>query len=295
LNIAQRIAELQAAQEQYRVAISRSKKTKLAFIAILAAGIIGLVILRAREQRGSTSFEGNGHAGNGPSVVDELRPGQKLASAVRIGESLSYRVSWSSFATAATATISVPNRLYYLGNDVWDLRAQISTVNPVRRLFTIDDEFTSYADVHTMVSRQYVMQLSELGRDRTQRFRGAQDGPTGASSGGIIPSDACDPLGALFLLRDSDLTRPLHAQVFDGKQIYEMSAQQVGSESTAVPAGRFATSRIQVELRGMADKNAHIGLTIWLARDAYRTPVVIEAALPFGSLRLDLTARIPGR
>jgi hypothetical protein len=87
----------------------------------------------------------------------------------------------------------------------------------------------------------------------------------------------------------------LHAQVFDGKQTYEMSAQRVAQESIAVPAGRFEAYRIQVELRGMADENAHIGLAIWLARDAYHTPVVIQAALPFGSLRLDLTARTPGR
>jgi hypothetical protein len=152
------------------------------------------------------------------------------------------------------------------------------------------------------------MRLSELGRNRTQQFqatrvREAQAGSAGDSGGKTIPSGTCDPLSALFLLRGADWTRPARALVFDGRQTYEMTAQRVADESVSVPAGKFAASRIQVELRGMGDKNARagpnvvptLGLTIWLAMDANRTPVAIEVALAFGSLRLELTSRTPGR
>jgi hypothetical protein len=299
------------------------KKAKLALIALVAAGIIGLVLLRAREHRRTNNPGGvEGIAANtpwpGPSSAPggaESRPGQGPASPVRIGESLSYRLSWSTIATAATATISVPNRLYFFGDDVWDFRAQVSTVNPVRRLFTIDDQFTSYADVQTMASRQYIMRLSELGRNRTRQFRTAQiwgtparandvattqagSSPAGSGDTGgfeAIPAAACDPLSALFLLRMADWARPVEARVFDGRQVYEMTAQRVGVETVAVPAGKFAASRINVELRGSSDPSARVGVTIWLARDAYRTPVIVETTLPFGSLHLELTSRTSGR
>jgi hypothetical protein len=78
-----------------------------------------------------------------------------------------------------------------------------------------------------------------------------------------------------------------------------MMAQRVAEEPIAVPAGKFDASRIKVELRQMDDKNTHagpaFGLTIWLAADDYRTPVAIQVALPFGSLRLELTSRNASR
>jgi hypothetical protein len=288
------------------------KRAKLALIALVAAGLIGLVLLRAREHgRANNPKSLRGIAANaplsGPSSApagNESPPAQGPASPVRIGESLSYRLSWSTIATAATATISVPDRLYFFGDDVWDFRAEVNTVDPVRRLFTIDDQFTSYADVQTMASRQYIMRLSELGRNRTQQFRTTQirgapdranDVVATPAGFGAIPAAACDPLSALFLLRMANWARPVQAPVFDGRQVYEMTAQRVAEESVAVPAGKFTASRIKVELRGSIDPSAHVGLTIWLARDAYRTPVVVETALPFGSLRLELISRTPGQ
>jgi hypothetical protein len=273
------------------------KKTKLALVALAAAGIVVLVVMRMHESHRTGNLENlGGFVGNAPGPLRGTIPGQ---GPLRIGESLSYRVSWSTFATAASATISVPNRLYFFGNDVWDFRAQVSTVNPVRGLFTIDDQFTSYADVRTLESRQYVMRLSELGRNRIQQFRAAEAGSTGGSGFGTIPAGASDPLSALFLLRASDWTRPVQAAIFDGKQTYEMMAQRVAEEPIAVPAGKFDASRIKVELRQMDDKNTHagpaFGLTIWLAADDYRTPVAIQVALPFGSLRLELTSRNASR
>jgi hypothetical protein len=274
------------------------KKAMLGFIVIVVAVIAGLVLMRAHEH-GLGNSEGSG--GFAPSTpwsspsAGTSGTGKTPASPLHIGESLSYRVSWSTFATAASATISIPGRLYFFGDSVWDFRAQISTVNPIRQLFTIDDQFISYAAVSTLNSRQYVMRLSELGRNRTQQFRAAPSGGGSDPSFGIIPPATCDPLSALFLLRTSDWTHPVHAPVFDGKQTYEMTAQLLVEESIAVPAGKFSASRIRVDLQGSVEKTAHIALTIWLAQDAYRTPVAVEAALPFGSLRMELTARIPGR
>lgn len=272
------------------------KKATLGFIVLVAATIAGLVLMRAHEH-GAGNSEGPGGFAHGVPWSGPSTPGAGRAalSPLHIGESLSYRVSWSTFATAASATISIPDRLYFFGDNVWDFRAQISTVNPVRRLFTIDDQFMSYADVHTLNSRQYVMRLNELGRNRTQQFRSNQSSEGSDPSFGTIPPATCDPLSALFLLRTADWTRPVHAPVFDGRQIYEMTAQRVAEESVAVPAGKFSAARIRVELQGTVEKGAHIALTIWLAQDAYRTPVAVEAALPFGSLRLELTARTPGR
>ena len=207
-------------------------KINLALLILLAACIGALVTMRAWEGRSRETAR----------LIPRGR-GERLYSPAperfRSGESLSYRVSWSTFATAATASISIPERLYFFGDNVWNLRAQVSTVNPVRRLFTIDDQFTSYSDVNTLQSRQYVMKLDELGRKRVQQFRSSLTGPGNTGSFGAIPAGAFDPLGGLFLLRTVDWQQPVAAEIFDGKQIYEMIAQRTGEEAVISAGGKI--------------------------------------------------------
>src|SRR5690348_3505142 len=62
----------------------------------------------------------------------------------RPGEKLDYNVAWSSFTTAASVELSIPEQRDLYGWHTWHFRATAHTVSPVRTLFPIDDEFDSY-------------------------------------------------------------------------------------------------------------------------------------------------------
>ena len=55
-----------------------------------------------------------------------------------------------------------------------------------------------------------------------------------------------------------------------------------------VPAGQFTATRIAIHVseRGIELPDTHFWL--WLAHDAARTPVLIEAEVPFGTARVEL-------
>ncbi len=214
-----------------------------------------------------------------------------------VGEKLDYRVSWASFATAASAELSIPERRNLYGWQTWHFRGAAHTVSPVRALFAIDDQFDSYTDAATLESRQYETYLNEMGRKRDQHFRFAPEGETPRAPGSIVvvPRGTRDPLGLLYSLRSIDWqhSSEIRAPLYDGRQLYEVRARlETLADSVEVPAGKFSAARISIHPFQHKVEVSEISFAMWIASDSARTPVLMRAELPFGSLRVELTSPV---
>jgi len=229
-----------------------------------------------------------------PPKAKPLAPAPRdLPMPFRVGEILKYEVSWASFTTAASVELSVPERRDLYGWRTWHFRATAHTVSPVRTLFAIDDQFDSYTDAATGESRQYENHLDEMGRKLEQVWRFVPEGQTPRAPGAavIVLPGTRDPLGALYSLRAVDWQRTpeVRMPVYDGHDLYEMRARiEASSEAVEVPAGKFSASRIAIHVFQRNKEVSGIDFTVWLASDAARTPVVMAADLPFGSLRVEM-------
>jgi hypothetical protein len=107
-----------------------------------------------------------------------------------------------------------------------------------------------------------------------------------------VPPGTCDPLGLIFALRVWDWGRKKEAafQVYDGRKLYEVRTREIVPRGEVrVPAGNFAASRIELRAFEKDKELTTARFWIWLAADARRTPVLMEAELPFGKLRVELT------
>ena len=211
----------------------------------------------------------------------------------RAGETLNYRVTWAAFATAASVQLSVTERRVLFGWQTWHFRAVAQTLSPVSTLFPIDDQFDSYTDAESLECRQFETHLNELGKisDQVQHLvaTGQKSRAPGASV--IVLPGTRDALGALYSLRAADWQRTpeLDAPVYDGKDIFDMRAHREGAgEAVTVPAGNFTASRISVRVFQHEKEMTAIHIAVWLATDAAHTPVVLQATLPFGTLRAEL-------
>jgi len=81
-------------------------------------------------------------------------------------------------------------------------------------------------------------------------------------------------------------------RVFDGRRLYEVQARVAeASAEVTVPSGRYMASRISVRVFERGRELADTTFSLWLAEDAKRTPVLIEAELPIGSARVELTGQ----
>lgn len=213
----------------------------------------------------------------------------------RVGETLTYHVSWSVFSNAASLQLSVPEKRDMFGWHTWHFRAVAHTLATVRTLFSIDDQFDSYTDAMSLESRQFETHLNELGKTTDQVQDLVATGQKSRAPGPIVMvmPGSRDALGVLYELRAVDWqhTPEFRAAVYDGRDMYEMrAAPAAGGETVRVEAGTFLAQSISVRVFQYQKEVPTIQFTMWIATDAARTPVAMEAALPFGTLRAELTS-----
>jgi hypothetical protein len=211
-----------------------------------------------------------------------------------VGEKLEFRGGWQFYDGAATLKLAVLDQRPFAGRAAWHFQAQATTLNPLRYIFILDDQFDSYSDAAGLASRQYEAYIREQNKneDRISRMS-HEDEPAPAAGAAVrVPPGTRDPLSALYFLRTVDWARTpaVTMPVYDGKKLYELRARLGhAAEPAEVPAGKFTASRIDLRVYHRGQELAQVRISVWLAADATRTPVRVEAELPFGSVRAELS------
>ena len=212
------------------------------------------------------------------------------------GETLVYRVLFSKYAVnAARIETSVIEQRNFFGHLAWHFRAAAHTTDTTRMLFAIDDQFDSYTSAANLFSMQYEMYLHEQGKEQTTLYRMTTDGdsaPEDVTALRVVPGTR-DAIGFLYILRATDWQRTpeLRAPVFDGHRLYDAVARiDTPQGSVSVPAGNFSAFRVAIRLFEHGKELTDTKLWLWIARDAAHTPVMVEADIPFGTAKIELTS-----
>jgi hypothetical protein len=213
----------------------------------------------------------------------------------RAGETLQYRILFSKYAVnAGKIETSVVEERNFFGHMAWHFRAAAHTLDTTRMLFAIDDQLDSYTSAANLFSLQFEMYLHEQGKEQTSLYRMTADGdpaPRDVTALRVAPGTR-DAIGFLYNLRSADWqhTPELHAPVFDGHRIYDAVARIDTPQGTvSVLAGNFPASRIAIRLFDHGKEITDTHLWVWIASDPAHTPVLVEAEIPFGSARIELT------
>jgi Protein of unknown function (DUF3108) len=209
------------------------------------------------------------------------------------GESLHYKLGWAAFANAADVKLDFVERRMLTNVPVLHFRAQLHSLPPLRSLFPVDDQFDSYTDARTMESRQYEFYLDEMGEKEMRIRRLAAAGAPRMSSAPrvIVPAGTRDPLGILYEMRTIDWKKSpdYRATMYDGNDVFEVRAHvEVPSEVVAVDAGNFRAVRIDARLYQKGVEVPKTALSMWFAEGAARTPVLLDANMPYGHVRAEL-------
>jgi uncharacterized protein DUF3108 len=221
-------------------------------------------------------------------------PPADTAIPLKLGEVLDFSANVSKLNNVATLRLQVAERKNVLGKSAWHLQAFAHTLNPLRMVFVLDDRFDSYSDVGTLASVQYEMHLDERGQksESIQQMTATAKEPAAAnaSRARVLPGTR-DPLGMLQYLRNVDWSKTpvVKSSVYDGHKLYDVKASlRSTGEAVSVPAGNFTASEIELQVfdGGVESKDAHF--TLYLANDAGRTPVLLEAVMPFATARVEL-------
>jgi hypothetical protein len=81
----------------------------------------------------------------------------------------------------------------------------------------------------------------------------------------------------------------LRCPVYDGHRLYDVRAKLASADqAVTVPAGSYKTSKIEIGVfeNGQEMKDAHF--TMYFANNVSRTPILMEAIMPFATARVEL-------
>jgi hypothetical protein len=231
-----------------------------------------------------------------PQPVDSKKAAAPVerSSPIRTGETWDFTANVSKLSAVANLKLKVAEKRDFQGKSVWHLQAFAHTENPLRMVFALDDQFDSYSDAGSLVSMQYEMHLNERGEtvNSVQRLTasGREPAPGNATAARVLPGTR-DPLGMMQYLRTVDWakTPEVRGPVYDGHKLYDARARLVSrGEAVTVPAGNFNTLKIDLRVfdNGVEMKDAHF--TLYLSDNDARTPVLLEALMPFATARVEL-------
>ena len=217
--------------------------------------------------------------------------------AFKVGERLTYRISWSNFVEAGTAELTVGSGSPAVANSY---RFQLKAISTpaISRLYSFKDEFVSLFDgglsAPTRFEKNFVEKKREL-RETVifDQFNHSATFANGKSEDYKISIDAGtqDPLSALYTVRSLVLKPGFQVvlPVLDGGKNFQLEIKVTGSDLISTGLGNFSSHRVEVRLRRdgipLTDKN----MTIWFTNDTRKVPVLASISLPFGAALVELT------
>jgi Protein of unknown function (DUF3108) len=252
----------------------------------------------AAPESSSSGTSAAGSSGSTPGDAGSKKgfPPAEPGYSPRPGETLTYEANVTKLeSTIAHLKVVVAEHRNLTGKNSWHLQAFVHTDNPYRMVFELDDQFDSYSDVGSLTSLQYEMHLSERGQkvDSVQRMLPSTTdaAPPNVTAARVLPGTR-DPLGLLQYLRgvDWNKTHEVRCPVYDGHKLYDVRAVLVAKAvEVSVPADDYTAAKIEIHVleNGVPMKEAHF--LLYLANDAARTPVLMEAVLPVATVRVMLT------
>jgi hypothetical protein len=92
-------------------------------------------------------------------------------------------------------------------------------------------------------------------------------------------------------LRSLDWTKTpeVRSPVYDGHKLYDVRAKVADSSvAVTVPAGNYTASKIELRVFDHDVEMKDASFDLFLANNAARTPVLLEATLPFATARVEL-------
>ena len=84
-------------------------------------------------------------------------------------------------------------------------------------------------------------------------------------------------------------TRQVSSPVYDGHKLYDVRAKlATGAAAVSVPSGSYKASKIDIHVFENNVDMKDASFVLYLANDASRTPVLLEAVLPCATARVEL-------
>jgi hypothetical protein len=209
-------------------------------------------------------------------------------SPYRVGEKLTYNVSFSNFPSAAHVEVEVVSHAVHFGRDAIQLRAHVETTGVVNvALFAINNDYITYVDPETGLP----FRSEETVRDAIKSSDSVQDFNQPAGNEAIPPKQKGFPgtydfVSGFYRARALPLNEGgvYNFSVRAEASEYQAELKVTGREVIRTNVGSFPAIVTQIKVSNSPLRS----LKVYFSDDAGHVPVLILARLSVGELRAEL-------
>ena len=213
----------------------------------------------------------------------------------RVGEHLTYTVSFSNFPTAAHVELLVAGRGQLYGREGVELHAHVETIGVISAaLYALANNYVTFVDPSTGLPYRAQQVIREGARvaDVTRDYNtplGDSAIPTRQPAGGA--PGTYDFLAALYRLRALPLApgASYTLAVQNGDAAYNAEVRVTGRETVKTNVGSSNTIVTQVRVRGNDQADAY-RVRVYFTDDERHVPVLITAHHRAGEIRVELAS-----
>jgi hypothetical protein len=210
----------------------------------------------------------------------------------RVGERLTYNVSFSNFIAAAHVELQVAARGTFFGREGIKLTAHVETNGVVSAaLFAINNDYVAYVDPATgqpFRVEQSIRQTSRTARTFADISQPAGNGVAASKTYFVLPG-SYDFLAAVYRLRALPLTSgsTYAVTVRDENQDYRVEVRVTGREMVNTSAGSFCALVSQVRVKNETQGDSY-ALKVHFSDDQRHIPLLITTRVSTGEIKAEL-------
>jgi len=210
----------------------------------------------------------------------------------RIGERLTYDVSFAHFVSAAHVELFIAGRGKYFERDGIELRGHVETTGVVNvALLALNNDYTTYVDMTTGLPYRAQQVVREAGRTSEASSDYNQPAGTEAIPGKLRTGEflgTFDLLSALYRLRGLPLNEgsPYFINVRTESHDFAAEVRAVGREMVKTGVGSFDAIAVKVSVKDAPVSN----IRVYFSDDEWHVPVLVTAKTSDGEIRAELAA-----
>ena len=264
-------------------------------LALVASGLVPVEV-STQKSRGSVKKAPTTQA---PAAKAAAPKGVERPVPFKIGETLTYDVSWSSYVTAGTAVMTVMEKKPSFNSLAYYIVAEGRPTPLVGKLYSLYYKLDTLLDSYTLLPQRGSVYSEEGSRHRfkvTQFDHKAHTAffeykaGTTATDTFAVPPYVQDALSAVYVLRAVPLKAGdrITMPVSDDGSNYKVQVDAGPSERVKTPFGETGASRLKLSVFDAAGKAQGRNVALWFSDDVRRLPVKMQAELPVGTFNLNL-------
>ena len=217
----------------------------------------------------------------------------------KIGETLTYDVSWSSYITAGTAVATVKEKKPSFNSRAYYIVAEGRPTALVSKLYSLYYKLDTLLDSYTLLPQRGSVYSEEGSRHRFKvtRFDHAahkaffEYQSTGTARDTFtVPPYTQDALSAMYVLRAVPLKAGdrMTMPVSDDGSNYKLQVDIGPSERVNTPFGEAHAWKLKLAIFDATGHALGRNVAMWISDDPRRLPVKVQGELPIGSFNLNL-------